>query len=48
VILTHGEENARHHLETSLRQRLHAEVYMPDRGDTFDLQRLRMTNLRAR
>ncbi|MCW8917457.1 MAG: MBL fold metallo-hydrolase [Gammaproteobacteria bacterium] len=40
VILTHGEENARHHLETSLHQRLHAQVFRPQRADIFDLRAL--------
>jgi metallo-beta-lactamase family protein len=43
VILTHGEDNARHHMQTSLRQRLHAEVFMPVGTDRFDLQNLNMT-----
>jgi metallo-beta-lactamase family protein len=42
VILTHGEDNARHQLETSLRQRLQAPVFMPNRSDRFDLKKLGM------
>jgi metallo-beta-lactamase family protein len=42
VILTHGEDNARQHMETTLRQRLLAQVFRPELADIFDLHTLTM------